>query len=121
MKCRLCRNYGSAYRHVGGFSLLEMLAVVSIMGILALIAIPRFGAQSTNIKSAACHTTKANLEVQTQLWFRNKGRWPAADLSDLGSDAIYTPDGLPVCPVDGSSYRFDSKREVITGHGHSSE
>ncbi|GIW92726.1 MAG: hypothetical protein KatS3mg110_0767 [Pirellulaceae bacterium] len=101
----------------GGLSLLELLAVVVILGILAGLIVPRFGKQSLQAKRDACQVHKGEIEVQAILWYKATGRWPAGDLSDIGSDPGYFPDGLPVCPVDGSRYRLDSNGRVV-GHDH---
>jgi prepilin-type N-terminal cleavage/methylation domain-containing protein len=100
------------------FSLIEVLAVIVIMGVMAVLIVPRFGGQTSNAKKNACAVQKGNIEVQAQLWYRNKGSWPAADLADIGADPQYFPDGLPSCPVDGSSYEFDGSRAQATGHSH---
>jgi len=97
---------------------MELLAVVTLLGILAAVVIPRFAGQSDQAKTAACDVNRGNIEVQTQLWFRNKGTWPTADLGDIGSNPDYFPDGLPKCPFDGSDYRFDSMTQRVTGHQH---
>ena len=102
----------------GGFSLLELLAVVTIMGIIAVVALPRIGNQSQRTKVTACDVQRGNIDVQAQLWFRNRSRWPASDLRDIGGNTDYFPDGLPVCPVDGTPYRFDSATEQVTAHNH---
>lgn len=97
---------------------MELLVVLTIMGALILIAMPRFAEHGDDSKKNACDVNQGNLELQAQLWFRNKGTWPAADLSDIGTDTSYLPDGLPTCPVDGSAYTFSSSTESITGHTH---
>jgi prepilin-type N-terminal cleavage/methylation domain-containing protein len=101
-----------------GVSMLEMLIVVTILGVLAAIVLPRLGPQAGQAKTTGCQVNKGNIEIQAQLWFRNKGSWPAADLSDIGSNSVYFPEGLPTCPVDGSSYTFDSSSETVVGHAH---
>jgi prepilin-type N-terminal cleavage/methylation domain-containing protein len=101
-----------------GFSLLEILAVVVLMGIVAMIAIPRFGKTSDSAKVTTCHINTGNIEVQASLWFRNKGTWPAGDLSDIFANPNYFPDGRTVCPLDGTSYSFDSTAEAVVGHSH---
>ena len=102
-----------------GFSLLELLAVITLMGIIAVIAVPRIGSQSQKTKVTACDVQRGNIDVQAQLWFRNRGRWPARDLNDIAGNTDYFPDGLPVCPVDGTAYRFDDSTEQVTVHDHS--
>ena len=101
-----------------GVSLVEVLAIVTLLGILALIVVPRFGNSSSQAKAKACFVNKGNIEVQAQLWFRNKGAWPADGLSNIGSDTNYFPDGLPTCPVEGSNYQFDSATQRVVGHQH---
>ncbi len=99
-------------------SFLELLAVVVILGILAGLIVPRFGKQSFEAKKRSCHVYRGQIEVQAQLWYKATGRWPASDLSDIARDATYFPDGLPVCPVDGSAYRLDSSTGQVVGHAH---
>jgi general secretion pathway protein G len=98
-------------------SYLELLAVVTLVGILAAVAIVRLSGAATSRKSA-CYTLKGNIEVQAQLWRRNKGVWPAANLADMAADKAYLPEGLPACPVDNSAYTFDSVSQRVTGHVH---
>ena len=101
-----------------GLSLLEMMAVVTLLGILAAIIIPRVAEPSRKAKTSACQVIKSNIEIQAQLWCRNTGNWPAADLSDVGADPDYFADGLPTCPVDGSAYAFDAGTRRVSGHAH---
>lgn len=99
-------------------SLMEILVVLTIMGILVSLAVTRYAEQGDDAKANACEVNRRNIEVQAQMWLRNKGVWPAADLADIGTDTAYLPDGLPACPVDGSSYTFNSVTETVDGHAH---
>jgi len=101
-----------------GLSLAEILAVVTLIGILAAILIPRFGGQTMKAKRNACFVNKGNIEVQVQLWYRNKGTLPAANLSDIGADGRYFPEGIPTCPVDGSDYQIDTDTGEVRNHAH---
>ena len=92
-----------------GFSLLEVVAA---------IVIPRLGTHSNSIRVNACHVQRGNIEVQAELWFRNRGRWPSKDLSDIGTVDRYFPDGVPVCPVDDSGYTIDIATGRVVGHSH---
>jgi prepilin-type N-terminal cleavage/methylation domain-containing protein len=101
-----------------GLGLLEMLAVVTLIAILAAIAVPRFTTQSLEAKRNACFVNRNNIEVQCQLWLRQKNSAPAANLSDIGAAPSYFPDGVPTCPVDGSAYTIDTTTLRVTGHTH---
>ena len=104
--------------HRKAFSLLELLAVVVILGVIASLAIPRFSNCCSDSRRKTCYMNKGDLEVQVQIWRRNQGSFPAANLSDIGSDPSYFPAGLPTCPVDGSSYQIDSVTHTVVGHVH---
>ena len=101
-----------------GISLLELLAALVLIGIIAAIVLPRFATQSSTAKENSCLVNTHNIEVQCQLWLRQKGTMPAADLSDIGANSDYFPDGLPSCPVDGSSYTINQTTERVVGHSH---
>lgn len=102
----------------GAFSLLEVLAVVSLMGIVAAIVMPRLSSHSKDARINACHLYRGNIEVQAELWLRNRGKWPAANLNDIGATSRYFPDGLPSCPVDESNYAIDQSTGRVVGHNH---
>lgn len=107
------------HRHIRhGLTLLELIAAITILLILAVIVLPRFGSASSNAKSRACEANRRNLEVQARLWQRTKGSWPAANLSDIGANTSFLPEGLPTCPVDGSAYTLDGTTHQVTGHAH---
>ena len=100
------------------FSLLELMAVLAIVGLLVAVIVPRLGSGTVAAKSATCHAHQGDIEIQAELWLHNTGAWPKADLSDIGNELDYFPDGLPTCPVDGAAYTFDTSTGRIIGHNH---
>ncbi len=101
-----------------GFSLLELLAVVTILGLLAAIALVNFRPTSDTTKKRACYVTKGEVNLQVRLWYRDKSAWPANNLSDISANTTFFPTGLPTCPVDGSAYTIDSTTHEVVGHTH---
>jgi prepilin-type N-terminal cleavage/methylation domain-containing protein len=91
-----------------GFSLLELLAVVTILGIIAVVVIPRISVSSSTAKANANRQNKAEINSAVERWYFEKGSWPANNLSDIGGDANYFPTGLPNNPVDGSAYTLNA-------------
>lgn len=100
------------------FSLLEVLLAVTLMGIVAAVVMPRLTSHSTDARIHACHVYRGNIEIQSELWFRNRGVWPANDLTDIGTTARYFPDGLPKCPVDNSAYTISVNTGRVVTHSH---
>mgnify|MGYP001795951741 FL=1 len=91
-----------------GFSLLELLAVITILGIIALVVIPRISISSTIAKQKADAQNKAEINLAVERWYFEKGAWPAVNLSDIGADPSYFPHGLPTNPTNGSAYTLDT-------------
>lgn len=100
------------------FTLIEILAVVVILGILAAVIVPRVLASSATAKVNSCHQNKAVINTAVERWYFNTETWPLAALTDIGADADYFPDGIPVCPVDASAYALDIISNRVTGHAH---
>lgn len=101
-----------------GLSLMELTAVVAVLGVLAVLIVPRLLGHQASAKKAACFATQGEIELQVRLWRRNLGSFPAANLSNIGANATYFPSGLPVCPVDGSGYTIDTTSGLVVGHTH---
>jgi len=101
-----------------GLSLMEMMAAVVILAVVATFIIPRVINYRTNGYRYACWSNKAEIELQVRLWYRNKASYPAANLSDIGADTAYFPSGLPVCPVDGTAYTINTTTGLVNGHSH---
>jgi general secretion pathway protein G len=90
------------------FSLMELLAVVVILGIIAAIVLPRVAVSSDTAKSKVNLHNKAQINSAVERWYTAKGTWPANNLSDISADMNYFPAGLPTNPVDGSAYTLNS-------------
>ncbi len=91
-----------------GFSLLELLAVVTILGIIAAIIVPRVTVSSTTAKTKVRDHHKGTINAAVERYYVDTNSWPAADLSDIGVNVNYFPDGMPVNPVDGSAYTLNA-------------
>ncbi|MFQ5805351.1 MAG: prepilin-type N-terminal cleavage/methylation domain-containing protein [Phycisphaerae bacterium] len=111
------RTFG---RRRGGFTLVEILAVVVILGILAVVVVPRVLVSSATAKTNACYQNKASINTAVEKWYFEKGTWPLDALTDIAADADYFPEGIPVCPVDNTAYALDavSGNHRVAGHAH---
>jgi prepilin-type N-terminal cleavage/methylation domain-containing protein len=103
-----------------GFTLVELMIVVLILGALATIAIPRIIGGSTTAKVNACKANIALLNSKIELYYATEGVWPSS-LADVEKDPNYFPDGEPQCPISGGGYPntlTDDHRVKTIGHTH---
>src|SRR5688572_16156911 len=91
-----------------GFSLMELLAVVTILGIIAAIIVPRVTVSSDTAKQKVNNHNKATINAAVERWYVEKGSWPANNLSDIGADTNYFPDGIPTNPINGTAYSLNA-------------
>lgn len=91
-----------------GFSLLELLAVVTILGIIAAIIVPRVTVSSDNAKQKVRDHHKATINAAVERYYVNEGSWPLDNLTDIGADVDYFPDGIPTDPVSGAAYALNA-------------
>jgi type IV pilus assembly protein PilA len=77
---RLCRRWGNAE----GFSLIELLVVILIIGILAAIAIPAFLSQTSKANDSAAETQVGTLLTTMEAYTTDhKGSFVGASLTEL--------------------------------------
>jgi prepilin-type N-terminal cleavage/methylation domain-containing protein len=90
-----------------GFSLLELLAVVTIVGIIAALIVPRVQISTTNAKTEMGKHYVATINSAVERFYIDSGNWPANDLSDIAADVTYFPDGVPLNPLNGQPYTLN--------------
>ena len=89
------------------FSLLELLAIVTILGLIAIIVIPRISIATTTARTKVDARNKVFIDSAVERWYFENGTWPADDLSDIGADKKYFPSGLPTSPTSKAAYSLN--------------
>lgn len=102
-----------------GFTLVELMVVVLILGALTFVVVPRINASSQEAKEEACTANRKSMDRQIEMYFVNTGSYPGS-LSAVAENEDYFPDGPPVCPLEGTYSMNDDKRTVCS-HGSEDE
>jgi type II secretory pathway pseudopilin PulG len=87
---------------------MELLAVVTILGIIAAIIVPRVTVSSDTAKAKVNSHNKATINAAVERWYIEKGAWPAANMADIAADPNYFPDGLPTNPTNNGAYTLNA-------------
>ena len=61
-----------------GFTLIELMIVVAIIGILAAVAIPAYSDYIAKSKVSECNMAFAGFKTEATTWFADAGSWPNA-------------------------------------------
>ena len=95
-----------------GFTLIELLIVVVIIGILAAIAIPRFGETRDRAFVSAMQSDLNQVRTAQEMWFQDNGFAYSADITDLeGADLFSGSAGVTV-ELAGGGRRTRPKRHT---------
>lgn len=97
------------------FSLLELLAAITLIGILAVIIVPRISIQGWSAKGKVCDQYVSDINSAIERYNFETGTFPAT-LSDLVPE--HYPDAIPVCPCTGAAYSIDPTAHSVLRHSH---
>lgn len=100
-----------------GFTLVEIMIVVAIIGLLITVAVPKFGQMRKDAQQTACFMQLKQIDANKELWAtkekRSDGQTPTEDQL-----AVWFQDGFPICPGGGEAYSIGAVGEKATCSVH---
>jgi len=113
------------FRKSEGFTLVELMVVVLIIGILVAIAIPVFNAAKSNAQKRSCYANQRTIEGAAQTYSAdNDGNMPA-NVGVLSPAYIKVAPGCPADPaIPKAAYSINASGTVANctygspAHGH---
>ncbi len=97
-----------------GFTLIELVIVIVLLGILSAFAVPKFIDMSENAENATCRANLAHLRSGIAIYradtiVQRSPAWPASlDIVVEGGEG-----SVPTCPIEGESYLYDSTTGIV--------
>lgn len=110
---------GKVLRDRKGFTLVELMVVVLIIGILVAIAIPLYVSTQANAQKRACQANLRTLMGALSQYRAEYESYPNA-LTNSNFNGIFIKN-IPNCPTNHANYNYDSTNGIVTcpTNGHS--
>ena len=99
-----------------GFSLVELMVVIVIIGVLIAIAIPVYRNTTEKAELRACHANQRMIEGAASQYAMNEGI-DIEEVDEIGKLNVYFSDGVPKCP-SGDDYSITNGKVKCDKHEH---
>ena len=110
-------------RNDKGFTLVELIMVIVIIGILAAVAVPKFVNLTGSANNAKCAANRGAINSAVAMTYASlvagdptKSGWLATATMASLNDTMFATGHVPVCPTTGT-YSLSNGQITCTVHG----
>ena len=105
-------------RNERGFTIMELLVVIVIIGVLAAIGVPAYQNMTKKAKDTACEANRRTISTAAGMYFAEKGEYPDIADTKAGGDPLKPYlDNIDSfgCPADKTKgYKVDKATGAVT-------
>ncbi|HCT83863.1 MAG: hypothetical protein DKM50_01355 [Candidatus Margulisiibacteriota bacterium] len=107
------------YKNQRGFTLIELIAVIIILGILAVISVPKFLDLTNKSKKAQCDANIGAIHSAVALKYAENASNAVAAFPTTLTGALFADGLVPTCPFS-VAYSYDNTvgRVATPDHAH---